>query len=260
MLGKALQKAGAFRLASRLLHSKASRALIPYYIKKNAIDMRPYAGQTYGSFAVFFARKRQEIRYAPEAAALISPCDGLLSVYRVTPDLTVPMKGSVYALADLLPDQKTVRRFGDGLCLVFRLEAADYHHFCCFDDGRLVETHFIPGQLHSVQPIACRQVPVFRLNRRWWSILETKNFGTAAQIEIGAMLVGGVSFALQGAAFHRGDDMGNFELAGSTIVLLLDSAVRRRLALLEPFMPALDGEKEVRVRIGAAIGMVKDEE
>lgn len=256
---KTCQKAGAFRFSAWFLRTKASKHLIPGYIKKNGIDMHPYEGQVFESFSSFFARKRDAVDFAIDPEALISPCDGLLSIYTVTQELTIPMKGSIYGLSDLLPDEETARLFGDGLCLVFRLEASDYHHFCCFDDGLLVETHHIPGQLHSVQPIAHRKVPVFRLNRRWWSVIETKNFGTAAQIEIGAMLVGGVSFAVDEPVLNKGDEMGNFELAGSTIVLLLNPSARNRLKLREEITPALDGKKEVRVNMGTTIGNLQDE-
>ncbi len=233
--------------------------MIPKYIKKYGIDMRPYSGQTYESFAAFFSRKQDSIPYVADPSALISPCDGLLSVYTVTEDFTIPMKGSVYTINDLVPDPEVAVLFQNGLCLAFRLEAADYHHFCFFDDCLLIETNAIPGQLHSVQPIAQRTVPVFRLNRRWWSIIKTRHFGTAVQIEVGAVLVGGVSFSATEARFKRGDEMGNFELAGSTIILLLSSSVRQRLSFRESLMPSINDGKEIRVQMGTEIGVLSDQ-
>ena len=50
--------------------------------------------------------------------------------------------------------------------------------------------------------------------------------------------------------------MGHFELAGSTIVLLLDSSVRKKLVFEESIRPALNGETEVEVQIGSVIGSV----
>lgn len=258
-LFQVLQKAGIIKLASWFLRTKTSRYLIPGYIGKNGIDMRPFDGKNYESFAEFFVRKRSYLHYVIDPVVLISPCDGLLSVYPVTENLLIPMKGSIYALNDLVPNPEVTELFHNGLCLVFRLEASDYHHFCCFDDGLLVETNHIPGQLHSVQPIAHHHVPVFRLNRRWWSVLETKHFGTAVQIEVGAMLVGGVSFSMENGWCNRGEELGCFELAGSTIVLLLSSDVRRKLVLNTSITPAIDGKTEVRVQMGSAIGVLKDE-
>ena len=258
-LFKVLRKAGVFVLVSRFLRTKASRHLIPGYIRKYGIDMKPFDGQNYTSFAEFFTRKRSDTHHVIDSDALISPCDGLLSIYGATEYLTIPMKGSTYTLTDLVPDREVAEIFQNGLCLVFRLEASDYHHFCCFDDGLLVETNHIPGQLHSVQPIAQYHVPVYRLNRRWWSVLETKHFGTAVQIEVGAMLVGGVSFSMESGWFNRGEELGCFELTGSTIVLLLRSDVRNRLVLNTSIIPAIDGKTEVRVQMGSAIGVLTDE-
>ncbi len=257
ILLKVLQKAGLFRLASWLLHTRTSKHLIPGYIRKYGIDMTPFAGQEYGSFASFFKRKRYSVNYVSDPDVLISPCDGLLSVYSVTDEMEVHIKGSNYTMTDLVSEKKTAELFRGGLCLVFRLEASDYHHFCFLDDGELIETCYIPGRLHSVQPIALRTAPVFRLNRRWRSILETVHFGTVAQIEIGALLVGGVTFFKDNVWFERGEDMGCFELAGSTIILLLRSDVRERLVFREALRPGIEEKKEIRVWMGSAIGILK---
>ena len=254
---KVCQKSGAFRVAAWALRTPPSRGLIPRYIRRNGIDMTPYAGQRYRSYAEFFSRSKEVSTPVSAPEELISPCDGLLSVYPVTPELDIPMKGSRYRLRDLLPAAELAGSFCGGLCLVFRLEASDYHHFCCFDDARLLRWGYIPGQLHSVQPIACDRVPVYRLNRRWWSLLETKNFGLAVQIEVGAMLVGGVRFAGQEHALRRGEEMGNFELAGSTVLLLLGPEVRQKLVLEEPFAGAVEG-REVRVSMGQRLGRLGD--
>ena len=255
MLFKCLQKAGFFRLAAWFLHTSVSRLLIPGYIKSNDLDMQPFAGQAYDSFADFFARKRNDSHFSDDPEALITPCDSLLSIYPVTEDMTIPMKGSLYTLTDLVPDEDVAPLFRGGLCLIFRLQASDYHHFCCIDDGTLLKTVHIPGQLHSVQPIALRHFPVFRLNRRWWSVLETEHFGTAVQIEIGAMMVGGVCFSVgEGSRFRRGDEMGHFELAGSTIAVLLDASAREKIVFDNEIMSSVEGRTEVAVRIGSVIG------
>ena len=254
-----LQRAGFFRLAAWFLHTRMSKHLIHGYIRKHGIDMPHCDGQSYRSFAEFFSRKREKSDFAADPNVLISPCDGLLSVYTVTDGLEIPMKGSVYTLSDLVTCPETAELFRGGLCLVFRLEVSDYHHFCCIDDGRLIKTTYIPGELHSVQPIALRSVPVFRLNRRWWSIMETKHFGMAVQIEVGAVLVGGVSLCVKDAGFNRGDEMGHFELAGSTIILLLDSSVRKRLRFTESYASLHGSGKEARVRTGVRIGDLTDE-
>lgn len=255
-----LQRTGMFHLVSCFLKTGASKKLIHGYIAKHRIDMRDFKGQNYQSFAEFFARKRETASYVITPEVLISPCDGLLSIYQITEGMTIAIKGSHYCLADLVPDKAAAAQFADGLCLVFRLRASDYHHFCAFDDIVVENVNYIPGRLHSVQPIACEKVPVFRQNRRWWSRLDTAHFGNAIQIEIGAMLVGEVHF-VKGTGWHsRGEEMGNFELAGSTILLLLTSGIRKRLNLEAGFRDAVNGATEKPVSMGEGIGVLQCEQ
>ena len=254
-----IQKLGFIKLSAWFLHTRLSKFMIKRFIEKNGIDMTPFQGQEYRSFAGFFARKKKTGDFDREDSVLISPCDSLLSVYDVEDDMSIPMKGSVYTLKDLVTDPDKAELFRGGLCMVFRLQASDYHHFCFFDDGYMTETHYVPGQLHSVQPIACESVPVYRLNRRWWSIMDTLHFGKAAQIEVGAMAVGGLGLTMEKGSFRRGDEMGGFELAGSTIVVLLQEPVRRRLRLYPRYMPACGGQAEVRACMGQGIGRLMKE-
>lgn len=259
-LMKLLQSSGAFHLTAWFLKTKLSRLLILYYIKKHDIDMTEFAGQTYQTFADFFARTRPFSSYIINPNVLISPCDGLLSVYPISSKLILPMKGSRYRLKDILPVHHIASYYRNGLCLVFRLQASDYHHFCCIDDAKLLETHFIEGQLHSVQPIACDTVPVYRLNRRWWSVLDTAHFDRVAQIEVGAMMVGGVRFEKQAEGdFERGDELGCFELAGSTVILLVNASVKNKLLLFDKVQMAWNGVKEIPIHMGEGIGVLQDE-
>ncbi len=252
---KMIQKTGGFKIVCAYLHSRLSKPMIASYIQKNNIDMKDFEGQSYRSFADFFARKKEIGEFSADEKALVSPCDSLLSVYEIDGEMQIPMKGSLYRINDLIPDNDTAEVFKGGLCMIFRLEASDYHHFCACDDLKQGKVHFIPGELHSVQPIACERFPVYRLNRRWWSALETEHFGTAAQIEIGAMAVGGVTHVGENRKLKKGEEMGNFELAGSTIALLFTEDMKNRF----DFLPYLGREGEIRVKIGEEIGKIRDE-
>jgi phosphatidylserine decarboxylase len=256
LLFRAIQGVGGFKIAAWYLHTGLSQGSIASYIKKNHIDMTPYEGQQYRSFAEFFGRKLEHYTFDKNPDVFISPCDGLVSIFPITEQMELKMKGSTYQISDLIPDPEIAGRYRDGLCLIHRLEASDYHHYCYVDDGIKGETHYIPGQLHSVQPIACLTVPVYRLNRRWWTLLETVHFGTVAQIEVGAMSVGGITHTQQTGSFSKGDEMGNFELAGSTIVLLLDAQTRHKLEICPKFTEAMYGAMEVRAKLGEGIGVL----
>ncbi len=261
-VGRALlnvfQHLGLFKVAAWWLHTPFSRSMIDSFIRDNHIDMSDFKGQTFKNYADFFARKKEIQLSETTADQFISPCDGLLSCFPITDKLELHMKGSVYGIEDLIPDTVTASQFADGLAMVFRLEATDYHHFCFIDTCTMEETHYIPGLLHSVQPVALRSVPVFRLNRRWWTLLHTENWGTVAHCEIGAMVVGGVSHVPFEGTHEKGTEMGNFTLQGSTIVILLNKDAREHLTLNETYVPCVwtaeREEVEIPVKIGTVIG------
>ena len=241
----------ADRLAVRFLWSGWSRPLIGWYARRHSIPLTPNEKRAFSSFRDFFARERRMARVDPNPGHLISPCDGWLSSFPIQADSSFRIKGANYQLSDLLGDEKLARRFHDGTCLIFRLEASDYHHYCYIDDGYQGSNHRIPGMLHSVQPSACVAYPVYTLNRRMWTLLATENFGPVVQTEIGAFVVGGIVALRDRGRFRKGSPMGRFELAGSTIVLLFE---KDRIRLL----PALSGDSaagtEVRVQQGQWIG------
>lgn len=254
-----LRKIGVFRLVDRFLRTRYSKKLIPQFIEKNNIDMQDFRGREFASFADFFSRKKESISYVANPEVLISPCDGQLTIYPIQGKMNIAMKGSYYRRTDLIPDAEIAKQFIGGLCLVFRLDASDYHHFCVIDNATISKSGYVPGELHSVQPIACEKLPVYRLNRRWWNLLYTTHFGAVAQIEVGAMLVGGVRFEKEFGWSYRGEEMGNFELAGSTIILMVTQDVRKQLKFYSKFRNAENGACEVPVKMGEGIGALSNE-
>lgn len=65
-----------------------------------------------------------------------------------------------------------------------------------------------------------------------------------AQIEIGALLVGGIVNDHENVMMRKGAEMGHFELIGSTIVLLFKKG---HIDLLPEIKECIKGDKEVRV-------------
>ncbi len=251
-----IQKFGLDKLAVKFLCSPVSRHIIPSYIKKHHIPMDEYVPEEYRTFRDFFIREKIEHSVDLDPSHLVSPCDGWLSVYPVAENSSFAIKGSHYRLCDLLQDPLLGKRYRGGLLLVFRLCASDYHHYCFVDDGQLTRSHFIEGELHSVQPIACETYPVYTLNRRAWSLLETEHFGPIVQTEIGALVVGGI-VNRNVTTFRRGEEKGRFELSGSTITLLLE---KDRVELLPAIQDVLDQGGEARVKLGMHVGTRIDKE
>ncbi|MBR6756578.1 MAG: phosphatidylserine decarboxylase [Peptococcaceae bacterium] len=242
------------RIAVRFLWSSWSKPLVSWYIKKNNIILTPEEDKPYSSFRDFFVRTRKpfEVDLTPEH--LISPCDSLLSAFPIDEHSRFAIKSSTYQLKDFLQDESLAKNYHNGTCLIFRLCASDYHHYSYIDNGVQGENHHISGVLHSVQPIACEKYPVYVLNKRCWCLLETENFGPVVQCEIGALVVGGITNLKEKGNFRKGEEKGNFELAGSTIVLLFE---KDKIELKPELQEKLKDGQEVRILQGEWIGMAK---
>lgn len=237
-------------------NSPKSAAKIAPFVSRYHINLSDFEQREYVSFADFFTRKILPGRrpVAPAKESLIAVADSKLLAYRIDENTAIPMKHSVYTVAELIGDEEAAKQYAGGLCLVFRLTVDDYHHYCFPDSGTLLDSREIRGKLHTVSPISARRHKVYCENYRVVSRLSTEQFGEMMMIEVGALLVGKINNRSV-TAFSRGEEKGYFELGGSTCVLLL----REGAAVLD-----IDIEEnsargiETRVRIGESIGQKED--
>jgi len=236
----------------RFLDSKASRRLIPGFIRRNQLDLTDYRPENWSSFNAFFVRGlkpgRRPIDRDP--SAFIAPCDGLLSVYSIRPDQILLIKNSYYTTASLLQSRKLAEQFAGGQCLIFRLTPSHYHRYCYPDSGRKSRNRVIPGVLHTVQPIATDACKVYQMNSREYTILRTNHFGDMVFMEVGAMLVGRIQNYHQAGTFRRGQEKGRFEFGGSTIVVLLK---KDSVKLQEEILAASANHLEYPVHMGSRL-------
>lgn len=238
-------------LITNFLWSSYSKPLIKWYIKKNKIFITKEQMSSFRSYRDFFARTRDDIDFDKTPDHLISPCDGWLSAFQIDQESCFAIKNSYYKIKDFIKDEELAKSYIGGTCLMFRLCVSDYHHYCYIDDGYQGINHFIPGVLHSVQPIACEKYPVFVLNKRNWCLLTTKHFGPVVQCEIGALVVGGIFNEKENERFFKGTEKGHFEIAGSTIVLLFE---KDQIKLRQEFLNELSFNEEIQVKMGDWIG------
>lgn len=239
------------RIAVWFLRSPLSKVLINRFLRRNNISVTPEQRASFRSYRDMFARTQSNLQIDPTPEHLISPCDGLLSAFPIDESSSFAIKNSHYQLKDFLQDEALAQNYIGGTCLIFRLCVSDYHHYCYIDDAFQGENHFIPGALHSVQPIACETYPVFVLNRRSWCLMNTANFGPVVQCEIGALVVGGIVNEKENEQVCRGTEKGRFDLAGSTIILLFEPG---KIALRPELSDELLRQEEVRVTYGSWIG------
>ena len=211
------------KLCGAFLDSRLSSFLIKGFVKKNEINLEDYQLEGIKSFNQFFRRKIKEGKrpFDMEERHLCAPCDGLLSVWKISKDTVLPVKQSQYTLKALLQNQELADEFMDGLCLVFRLCVDNYHRYAYAESGKKGPNIFIPGILHTVRPIALEESPVFTENCREYTTIESPLFGKLIQMEVGAMLIGRiVNLEGEGRAV-RGKEKGFFEYGGSTVILLI---------------------------------------
>ncbi len=252
MLLKILCQPKLSALVGRFLDSRASLPLIRPFVRNNHIDLSEYESG-FSCFNDCFCRKiKPGLRvFEKDGAALCAPCDGYLSAYRISDRTVLGVKQSRYTITDLLQDEDLADRFTDGLCLVFRLCVNHYHRYTYFDDCKKGENVAIPGILHPVRPVALSAYPVFVQNSREYTVMETAHFGTAVQIEVGALLVGKIHNLHGEGDYVRGAEKGCFLYGGSTIILLLEKGAA---SLISPFAKTLGTGREIPVQMGEKIG------
>lgn len=250
MILKLIMSSHLDKAAVKYLRSTLSRSYIRRFAKNNGLEFSEEELGKFRTYRDFFLRDKN-FDVDGDPTHLISPCDSWLSAFKIEEDSAFRIKGSLYKMEDLIGDCELIKKYAGGDCLIFRLCASDYHHYCYIDDCVQKENHFIPGKLHSVQPLACETYPVYSINRRNWCVMETVNFGDVIQTEVGALIVGGIVNHHENAEVKRGDEKGHFDLAGSTIVLFFEAG---RMKLRSDLVESLKREPEVRVEIGEAIG------
>ncbi len=223
LLLKPLVRPSVSQLAGKLLSTKASCILIRPFIKKNGIDMSQFEDTKYESYNEFFSRKiRPEARLIDKNPKhLISPCDCKLTAIPIRMDRKFSLKNSEYTVASLLKNNQLAKEYEGGYALIFRLTVDDYHRYCYIADGTKTDNVFIPGVLHTVNPIANDYFPIYKENSREYTILRTKEFGDVIVMEVGALLVGKIVNHHGRGEVLRGQEKGYFQFGGSTIVLLI---------------------------------------
>lgn len=133
-----------------------------------------------------------------------------------------PVKGIFLGAQDLIGHQQVGKIFQGGPLLIARLCPVDYHRYHYPDDGKILDQYRVKGAFDSVNPLALKyKNQIFIKNERHVSILQTKNFGRLAYIEVGAICVGKIVQTHRwDKPFIRGEEKGYFLFGGSTVVVI----------------------------------------
>lgn len=248
MVVPAVSKAGGW-----LLDSRISKLAIDPFIRSHHIDLSQYEDKSYQSYNDFFKRRlvpgARKIDERPEI--FVSPCDSKVSVYAIDDDLRFTVKHTAYTVESLTRSKKLARMYRGGYVWVFRLCVEDYHHYIYVDRGREMKRRRIRGVFHTVNPIANDHVPIYKENAREYALMQTENFGTVLQMEVGALFVGKIENRPATNRVERGQEKGNFAFGGSTVILMTQAG---RVCPDRDILHHSALKIETKVRLGERVG------
>lgn len=237
------------RAVGVFLDTSLSKVLIKPFIEMNQIDMKPYVKREYQSYNDFFTReiKPEERMIDYDETHLISPSDGKVSVYDLAHTGSFMVKHTQYDLESLLRSKKLAAKYQDSYALIIRLTVDNYHRYCYPTAGVKGPNHTIPGVFHTVNPIACETLPVYKENTREYTQLRSQRFGDVLLMEVGALMVGRIRNYHQQMRIKKGQEKGRFEFGGSTIIMVVD---KKKVTLRDGMLENTARGFETIVRMG----------
>ena len=236
------------KVAGRLAASRhpwVKRTFIRSFAKAYDVSLDEYERQSlnaYESFNDFFTRELQDNARIIDASinGIVSPADGMISQFgQIHDHKLLQAKGRDYDIGQLLADSADGDYFADGSFATVYLAPSNYHRVHMPFDGMLTKTRYVPGTLFSVNNTTAANVPdLFARNERLVCLFDT-DYGKAAVIMVGAMIVAGIETVATGKiirtddiqeadhdmSFKKGDELGRFYL-GSTAIVVLPKAAK----------------------------------
>lgn len=210
----------------------------------------------YKNFNHFFIRKLKEGARPinQETSHLVSPADGRILAYdNIDIHQVIQVKGQVYSLEKLLQDKPLAEQYQGGICIVVRLNPADYHRFHFPDRGIAGPAKTIPGSYYSVNPLAMKNIAnVYCQNKRELTLFASENFGEIIMVEVGATCVGSiVQTYVPEQPVEKGQEKGYFKFGGSTVILFLKQG---QVKVDHDILHNTQLNLETRVLMGETIG------
>lgn len=231
------------QLAGRLAESRhpiVKRAIIRSFAKAYGITLDDYdrgSLNAYDSFNDFFTRELKEDARQLDTTpnGILSPADGVISqLGKIDKQKLLQAKGRYYDISQLLADNDEGNYFVDGSFATVYLAPSNYHRVHMPFDGTLTTTRYVPGSLFSVNTVTAANIPdLFARNERLVCLFDT-DFGRAAVVMVGAMIVAGIETVATGKIerspniqlqshdlrLNKGDELGRFYLGSTAIVVL----------------------------------------
>jgi phosphatidylserine decarboxylase len=238
--------------------TRLSARKIKPFIEKHNIDMSEFEPGPYPTYADFFERSFRPgaRRFPVDAGSMGAFAEARYFAWeKLLPRQEYPIKGHSLDAEHIMGNADSARPFEGGPVILARLAPVDYHHLHYPDDGLTVDARRLGKWLWTVNSNALHNQPdiLFR-NERNIQILETRNFGRLAFIEIGALSVGRiVQVHPLERAFKRGEQKSIFRFGGSAVVVFGERGAWRPS---EDLLQKTSEGVETMVRLGDEIGSV----
>ena len=252
------------------------KSITRWFIRHYNVDMAEALKpdpNAYPDFNSFFTRAlRPEVRpVVQEAGQICCPADGAISqLGDIQGTRIFQAKGHTYSLVELLGgSEERARPYIGGRFATMYLSPGDYHRVHMSLSGRLMEMMYIPGRLFSVAPDYTEAVPrLFARNERVACFFQTEA-GPMAIVLVGAIFVGSIETVWAGEItpprgkrikvtsyaasdniiqLDRGEELGRFNMGGSTIIVLFGPGSVEWQTGLGP---------ETRMQFGQSLGRVE---
>jgi phosphatidylserine decarboxylase len=262
--------------STRSQHFPFRKSLTRWFIRRYHVDMSEAMEpdpDAYPDFNSFFTRAlRGEVRpVVQQSGQVCCPDDGTISqLGDIRGERIFQAKGHTYSLIEILGGSEArAQPFLGGRFATTYLSPGDYHRVHMPLSGRLVEMVYIPGRLFSVAPDYTGSVArLFARNERVACIFQTEA-GPMAVVLVGAIFVGSIETVWAGEItpprgkavkatsytdsdpvirLQRGEELGRFNMGGSTIITLFGPG---RVDWHPGLMP------DMRVKVGQSLGQVQ---
>lgn len=234
--------------STRCPHFPLRGALTRWFIRHYHVDMSEALEpdpDAYPDFNHFFTRALHP-RARPIVAQpgqIACPSDGaIIQLGEMRGEQVLQAKGHHYSLVELLSGSRPrAQAFLDGAFATTYLSPGDYHRVHMPLTGHLLEMVYIPGRLFSVSPDYTESIPnLFARNERVVCLFRTEA-GPMAVVLVGAIFVGSIETVWAGEItpprgkgikvthfpatesaieLKTGDELGRFNMGGSTIIVL----------------------------------------
>ncbi len=212
----------------KLMDKPSSAEKIMPFAEKYGIDLSITEKQHFDSFNDFFTRKlKPDARPVNiDSAVVISPADGKIFVFENIGKKDFYVKGYRFDMYEFLEDSLLATNYMNGTMLIIRLAPFDYHRYHFPVDGTIVQKKKITGDYFSVSPLALRKIAkIFCMNKREYTVIDTKEFGKMVMCEVGATMVGSIIDTYKSDTIKKGEEKGYFKFGGSTVVLLFKKGI-----------------------------------